>query len=453
MSFGRVLLVDDEPDLRASTAQALDLAGFAVQDFAGGDRVPDLVSFGFPGIVLTDIRMPGIDGLTLMNRIHEIDREIPVILITGHGDVQLAVRAMREGAHDFVEKPFAASQLSEIVSRALEYRRLVLENRVLRAAAGQADDMEQRLVGRSNAMIDLRRRIRTLGPTDADVLIVGETGSGKEVAARALHDLSTRARKPFVAIDCASLPAALIESELFGHEAGAFPGALRSRYGKFEHARGGTVLLDDIGSMPLEVQGKLLRVIQDRAITRLGSNEVYPLDVRFMATSRVPLETEVAAGRFRADLLYRLNVVTLRVPTLADRREDVALLFLKLLEEAAARHRRDAPGVPPALIAALSSRDWPGNVRELRNAADRYALGLGIDAETPDRKDAAPPRLADRVAEFERREIEAALAAHRGALRPVYEALGLSRKTLWEKMQKHGIDKAAFGDAPDGDTD
>ncbi len=451
MSFGRVFLVDDEPDLRASTAQALDLAGFMVQEFTGGDRVADLVSFGFPGIVLTDIRMPGIDGLTLMNRIHEIDREIPVILITGHGDVQLAVRAMREGAHDFVEKPFVASQLAEIASRALEYRRLVLENRVLRASAGQADDLEQRLVGRSNAMIDLRRRIRTLGPTDADVLIVGETGSGKEVAARALHDLSPRARRPFVAIDCASLPAALIESELFGHEAGAFPGAMRPRYGKFEHARGGTVLLDDIGSMPLEVQGKLLRVIQDRAITRLGSNEVYPLDVRFMATSRVPLEAEVAAGRFRADLLYRLNVVTLRVPTLAERREDVALLFLKLLEEAAGRHRRDPPDVPPAMTAALSSRDWPGNVRELRNAADRHALGLGIDATGSERGETPPPRLADRVAEFERREIEAALAAHRGALRPVYETLGLSRKTLWEKMQKYGIDKAAYGDASEGD--
>lgn len=446
---GRVLLVDDEPDLRASTAQALDLAGFTVQGFAQGDRVPDLVSFGFPGIVLTDIRMPGIDGLTLMNRIHAIDRDIPVILITGHGDVQLAVRAMREGAHDFVEKPFAASQLVEITSRALEYRRLVLENRVLRAAAGQADDLEQRLVGRSNPMIDLRRRIRTLGPTEADVLIVGETGVGKEVVARALHDLSARARKPFVAIDCAAIPASLIESELFGHEAGAFPGAMRPRYGKFEHARGGTILLDDIGSMPIEVQGKILRVIEERAITRLGSNEVYPLDVRFMATSRVPLEDEAAAGRFRDDLLYRLNVVTLRVPPLSDRREDIPLLFLRLLAEAVARHRQAAPLAPPQMIAALALRDWPGNVRELRNAADRFALGLGNEAQARD--DEAPRRLADRVADFERREIETALAAHHGSLKPVYESLGLSRKTLYEKMVKHGIDKTEFGASGEGE--
>ncbi|MFN3970093.1 MAG: sigma-54-dependent transcriptional regulator [Gemmobacter sp.] len=442
----RILLVDDEPDLRASTAQALDLAGFEVVEFAAGDRVPDYVSFGFPGIVLTDIRMPGIDGLTLMNRVHEIDRDIPVILVTGHGDVQLAVRAMREGAHDFIEKPFATGQLAEIAARAIDYRRLVLENRVLRAAAGQADDLEQRLIGRSNAMVDLRRRIRTLGPTEADVLIVGETGAGKEVAARALHDLSPRARRPFVAIDCAALPAHLIESELFGHEQGAFPGAMRARAGKFEHARGGTILLDDVASMPLDLQGKLLRAIEDRTITRLGSNDTLALDVRFLATSRMALEDEAAAGRFRADLLYRLNVVTLRVPPLSARREDIALLFTRLLSEAAARHRQDAPQVSPALLAALTGRDWPGNVRELRNAADRFALGLGDPGEAA----AVPQRLADRVADFERREIEMALSANRGSLRPVYEALGLSRKTLWEKMQKHGLDRSQFTEDDDG---
>jgi two-component system, NtrC family, C4-dicarboxylate transport response regulator DctD len=437
----RIFLVDDEPDLRASTAQALDLAGFAVQDFPAAERVTDLVSFGFPGVVLTDIRMPGMDGLTLMNRIHDIDRDIPVILITGHGDVQLAVRAMREGAYDFVEKPFSVGQLAEIVARASDYRRLVLENRVLKAAAGQSDDLEQRLIGRSNAMIDLRRRIRTIGPSETDVLIVGETGAGKEVAARALHDLSARARKPLVTIDCAALPAALIESELFGHEAGAFPGALRPRFGKFEHARGGTILLDDIASMPPDLQGKLVRVIAERTVTRLGSNEAIPLDVRFMATARVPLEREVEAGRFRADLLYRLNVVTLQVPPLSARREDIPLLFLRLLAEAAARHRTDPPMVPPQVVARLAARDWPGNVRELRNAADRFALGLGEGIVSDD----PPGRLAERVAEFEKREIEAALAAHRGNLRPVYESLGLSRKTLWEKMQKHGLDKSQFG--------
>ncbi len=448
MSVPRILLIDDEPDLRASTAQALDLAGFETQDFAQGERALEFLGFGYPGIVVSDIRMPGLDGLSLMNRIHEIDRDIPVILITGHGDVQLAVRAMREGAYDFLEKPFSPSQLAEIAARAVEYRRLVLENRVLRAAAGQSDDLEARLVGRSNAMVDLRRRIRTIAPSDADVLIVGETGSGKDLVARALHDLSLRARQPFVAVDCAALPAQLIESELFGHEVGAFPGALRARSGKFEHVRGGTVLLDDIASMPLDVQGRLLRVIEQRVVTRLGSHDPIPLDIRFIATSRVPLEDEVAAGRFRADLLYRLAVVTLQVPALAARREDVPLLFLKLVAEAAARHRVDPAPPSPTVIAGIAARPWPGNVRELRNAADRYALGLGLD-QTP-AETGEPRRLADRVADFERREIEAALAAHAGALKPVYESLGLSRKTLWEKMQKYGIDKSGFAGG-DGD--
>ncbi|MDM7458836.1 MAG: sigma-54 dependent transcriptional regulator [Paracoccus sp. (in: a-proteobacteria)] len=442
MTAGRVLLVDDEADMRLSTAQALDLEGFSVEEMADPQAVLDRVGFGFDGVVLSDIRMPGIDGLTLMNRIREIDAEIPVILITGHGDVQLAVRAMREGAHDFIEKPFDTAQLAKIVGRALSYRHVVLENRVLRAAAGQVDDLETRLVGRSNAMVDLRRRLRTIGPTDADVLIVGETGSGKEVVARALHDLSPRAGRPFIAIDCAALPGSLIESELFGHEAGAFPGALRTRYGKFEHARGGTVLLDEIGSMPLDLQGKLLRVVQDRVITPLGANESRALDVRFIATTRQPLEGEVAAGRFRADLLYRLNVVTLTVPPLSMRREDVQLLFIKLVQEAAARHRRPPVTVPPQLLTEIANRDWPGNVRELRNAADRHALGIAL--QPIEIRDPAQMHLAQRVAAFERELIVAALEAHGGRIKPVYETLGLSRKSLYEKMQKHRIDKKDY---------
>ncbi|MCD7059371.1 sigma-54-dependent transcriptional regulator [Pelagibacterium xiamenense] len=454
MSAGKVLLIDDEDELRQSTAQALDLAGLSVEDLATAERALDLVGFGFKGIVITDIRMPGMDGLTLMNRIHALDRDIPVILFTGHGEVQLAVRAMREGAFDFIEKPFPSGQLTEIAARALDYRRLVLENRVLRAAAGQSDDIEQRILGRSNAMIDLRRKVRTVGPTDADVLIVGPTGSGKEVTARALHDLSGRAQKPFIAINCAALPANLIESELFGHEAGAFPGAMRARFGKFEHAQGGTILLDEIGSMPLDVQGKLLRVIQERVITRLGSNEPLPLDVRFLATSKTDLSKDAADGRFRSDLLYRLNVITLEVPPLEDRREDIPLLFMQLVTEAASRYRRDPVAVPPHVIAALSERKWPGNVRELRNAADRYALDLGLpftneESSAPD----GGQRLAERVANFERGVIENALRAHGGRIKPVYESLGLSRKSLYEKMQKHGIDRRQFLLEPDAEVE
>ncbi|HTN97692.1 MAG TPA: sigma-54 dependent transcriptional regulator [Nordella sp.] len=446
-----VLLVDDEEELRRSTAQSLDLAGFSVRDFAGAEAALDFITQGFNGVLITDIRMPGMDGMTLMTRVRDIDPDIPVILATGHGDVQLAVKAMREGAYDFIEKPFNAQALSDVAARAIDRRRLVLENRRLRAVAGKRDDIEARLPGRTQAMIDLRYRLRAVAPTDADVLIIGDTGTGKEVAARALHDLSGRATKPFVAINCAALPAHLIESELFGHEAGAFPGALRARYGKFEHGRGGTVLLDEIGSMPPDLQAKLLRVIQERVITRIGSNEAVPLDVRFIATSKADLDAEVAAGRFRADLFYRLNVVTLRLPSLNARRADVPLLFLQLVSEAAARYRRDDPQVPPQMLADIARRDWPGNVRELRNAADRFVLGLGFSPADENATPAPALRLADRVAQFERGVIVGALVASGGNLKPVYESLGISRKTLYEKMQKYGLDRRDLGESEPAD--
>ncbi len=442
MTPARVLLVDDEEDLRISAAQTLELAGFDVSALAAGEPALETVGYGFSGVVVTDIRMPGMDGMTLMGRIREIDPDVPVILVTGHADVQLAVRAMREGAYDFIEKPFKAQHLTDVVTRAADRRSLILENRRLRAAAGRRDDIEARLPGRVQAMIDLRYQLRALAATDADVLIVGDTGTGKEVAARALHDSSSRAARPLVAINCAALPEALIESELFGHEAGAFAGALRPRYGKFEHARGGTVLLDEISSMPLALQAKLLRVIEERVITRLGSNEAVPLDVRFIATSKVDLEAEVAAGRFRADLLYRLAVVTLKMPPLDQRREDIPLLFLQLVAEASARYRRESMEVPPEVLAGLAHRTWPGNVRELRNAADRFVLGLDSssgDALLPDTHPGMT--LAQRVAAFEKSVISGAIRNSAGGLKPVYEALGISRKTLYEKMQRYGLGK------------
>jgi two-component system C4-dicarboxylate transport response regulator DctD len=448
VSVARILLVDDEEELRRSTAQALELSGFEVETFSNAEQVLEHVGYAFPGVVISDIRMPGMDGMTLLQRIREIDAEVPVIVVTGHGDVQLAVKAMREGAYDFLEKPFNFQGLAVTIGRALDRRGLVLENRRLRAVAGKRDDIEARLPGRTHAMVDLRYRLRAIGASDADTLIIGDTGAGKEVVARALHDVSGRATKPFIAINCAALPENLIESELFGHEAGAFPGAIRARYGKFEHGRGGTILLDEIGSMPIDVQAKFLRVLQERIITRLGSNESVELDVRFIATSKVDLEAEVAAGRFRADLFYRLNVATLRVPSLAERRADIPLLFLQLVREAAARYGRDDINVPPSLISELAERDWPGNVRELRNAADRLVLGLDLEADdAAERRMATGNRLSDKVAAFEKSVIAATIAAHGGSLKPVYETLGISRKTLYEKMQKYNLDRHLLGDA------
>jgi two-component system C4-dicarboxylate transport response regulator DctD len=291
-------------------------------------------------------------------------------------------------------------------------------------------------------MRSLRRRLRAVAATDADLLIEGATGTGKEEVARALHEASARSARPFLQVNCAALPEGLIESELFGHEPGAFPGATRARYGRFEHARGGTVFLDEIDSLPPALQAKLLHAIQNRQITRLGSNETVDLDLRFFAASKRDLEAAAKVGEFRADLLYRLNVVTIRVPGLDERREDIPLLFLALLAKAAKRHGRDVPDVPDTFLAALASRDWPGHVRELRNAAERYALGL---EQPPDPAVSLPSdSLAQRMAAHEKALISAALAAHGGSVKATYEALGLSRKALYEKMQKHDLDRMAF---------
>ena len=443
----RVLLVDDDEQMRVSTAQALELAGFSVEPMASGEEALALAGPGFPGAVVSDIRMPGMDGMTLLGRLHDLDPDIPVILVTGHAEVPLAVEAIRGGAYDFIEKPFVVQELATVIRRAIDHRGLVLENRRLRAVAGTCDDVEARLPGRTQAMVDLRYRLRAIGASDADALIIGPTGCGKEVVARALHDMSPRAGRPFIAINCAALPEALIESELFGHEAGAFPGALRPRYGKFEHARGGVVLLDEIGSMPLELQAKLLRVLQERVITRLGSNDPVPLDVRFIAVSKVDLADLVARGAFREDLYWRLNVAVLHVPPLSARREDIPLLFLQLLRESAARHNIPEREAPPAFLSGLAAQEWPGNVRELRNLAERFVLGLEGAEIAPDQG----ARLADRVAEFERSLIAGAIAAHGGRLRAVYETLGISRKTLYEKMQKYGLDRRLIIEATEDD--
>jgi two-component system, NtrC family, C4-dicarboxylate transport response regulator DctD len=440
-----VLFVDDEAPLRHAATQALMLADLAALPCETGPEALSHLDRDFPGILVTDIRMPGMDGLTLMAEALKIDPELPVILVTGHGDVDLAVASMKGGAYDFLEKPYAPARLVEAVGRALEKRRLTLENRRLRAGGtgiAPDDPVAARLLGRSAPMVRLRAQLRALAATQADVLIEGETGTGKEVAARALHAASPRADRPFIAVNCAALPAELIESELFGHEAGAFPGATRARYGKFEHARGGTLFLDEIDSLPLALQGKLLHVVEQRSVTRLGSNDAIPLDLRIIAASKRDLAAAARDGAFRPDLLYRLNVVTLRLPPLSDRREDIPELFLSLLSTAATRSGRDAPEVPGAVLAALAARDWPGNVRELRNAAERLAMGLdaGLWPLAPE----ACGSLADRMAAHEKALIAASLAAHGGSLKSTYEALGLSRKALYEKMQRHGLNRDSF---------
>ncbi len=439
-----VLFVDDEEHLRFAAEQTLGLEEVEVETFAQAETALARIDRHFPGILVSDIRMSPMDGLSLMQKALEIDPELPVILVTGHGDVDLAVSAMRDGAYDFLEKPFAPARLVTSVRRALDKRRLTLENRALRREVVQGDAVDARLIGRSAAMVALRRQVRAVGQTDADALICGATGTGKDVVAHALHRASTRGDGPFVHINCAALPEALIESELFGHEAGAYPGATRARYGKFEHGRGGTVFLDEIDSLPLPLQAKLLHAVQNRTITRLGSNEPVTLDVRFLAASKTDLEHEAAEGRFRADLLYRLNVITLRLPDLAERRDDIPLLFVHLVQQAAIRYKRPAPDVPGAVLSALAARSWPGNVRELRNAADRFVLGLDLTPGTDAPSAPTDLPLADQMAAHEKALIAACLKAQNGSLKDTYEALGLSRKALYEKMQKYGLSREDY---------
>lgn len=436
-----VLFVDDEADLRIAGEQTLSLADLPVIACAKAADALDHISATFPGILVTDIRMPDMDGTALMTEALRRDPDLPVILVTGHGDVDLAVQSIRRGAYDFIEKPYDPARLVEVIRRALDKRRLTMEVRALKAQAtgGSADPIAAQLIGRSSVMAHLRAQLQAVAETDTDVLIEGATGTGKEVAARALHAASDRATKPFVAVNCAALPETLIESELFGHAPGAFAGAIRERYGKFRHARGGTLFLDQIDAIPLPLQGKLLTALQDRAITPLGSNEAVPMDLRVIAASRQDLAQAAAEGKFRDDLLYRLNVVTMRMPPLSERREDIPGLFQILMAGASTRHNRPVPPITPDALADLATRDWPGNIRELRNEAERAILGLGRDGTVPE-----IGRLADQMAAHERSLIAATLSAQGGSIKATYETLGISRKALYEKMQKHGLDRSDF---------
>lgn len=441
-----VLLVDDDEHVRAAYAQALELNGINVSVMPSAAGVLDRIGRHWPGILVTDIRMAGTDGLELMTQALEIDPELPVILITGHGDVPMAVQAMRDGAYDFLQKPFPSDVLADAVRRALEKRLLTIENRELRARLTDAGPLEQSLVGRNPGMARLRELIRNFAEADADVLILGETGAGKECVARSLHNLSPRASERFVPINCGALPQNIIESELFGHEAGAFTGATKQRIGRIEHAMGGTLFLDEIESMRMDLQIKMLRVLEERKITRLGSNEEIPIDIRVIAATKDDLREAAAQGNFREDLYYRLNVLSLTVPPLRDRCDDIPLLFHHFSSGTASRSGKDSRDLDPETLAALLAHDWPGNVRELKNAAIRYNLGLELDLSQPgdagagaEEKSSGTGWLHQQMGTFESQIIRRVLQQNAGSLKQTYEALGISRKTLYDKMQKYGI--------------
>lgn len=446
----QVLLIDDDPHLRQALSQTLDLAGLKVASLGDAKGVADALDPDWPGVVVSDIRMPGIDGLELLRQLHTRDPQLPVLLITGHGDVPLAVQAMRAGAYDFLEKPFASDDLLDSVRRALDLRRLVLENRSLRLALSDRQQLSARIIGQSAASQRLRDQVGALAATQADVLILGETGAGKEVVARALHDLSSRRDGPFVAINAGALAESVVESELFGHEQGAFTGATKRRIGKFEYANGGTLFLDEIESMSPDVQVKLLRLLQERVVERLGANQLIPLDIRIIAATKEDLRQAADQGRFRADLYYRLNVASLRIPPLRERGEDILLLFRHFAEAASARHGGQPRPLDAGQRATLLAHNWPGNVRELQNAAERFALGLdlALDNSAPE-VPLSGGGLSEQVEAFEKALIQAELANPHSSMRSLAEALGLPRKTLSDKLRKHNL--AFIGGNPNDD--
>ncbi len=431
-----VIVVDDEASIRTAVEQWLSLSGFSVQLFAHAEACLAQLPEHFAGVIISDVRMPGIDGLQLLERLQKADPDLPVILLTGHGDVPMAVEAMRNGAYDFLEKPFTPQHLLGSLRRALEKRQLVLENRRLHEQADFKSRLEGTLLGMSQGLQQLRRQVLDLAGLPVNVLIRGETGSGKERVARCLHDFGPRAAKPFVALNCAAIPEALFEAELFGHESGAFTGAQGKRIGKLEYANGGTVFLDEIESMPLAQQAKLLRVLQEQKLERLGANQSISVDLRIIAATKPDLLEEAHAGRFREDLAYRLNVAELRLAPLRERREDIPLLFEHFARAAAEKLGRTAPVLSASRLAQLLCHDWPGNVRELANAAERHALGLGSpNSEVVP----AGQSLGEQMEAFEAQCLRAALRQCKGEIKGVMEALQLPRRTLNEKMQRHGL--------------
>jgi len=435
------ILIEDEQSVRKATTQTLELGGFSVQACADAEQALPLLHAGFAGIVVTDVRLPGRSGLEVLAHTVAADADLPVIVVTGHGDVAMAVEAMRAGAYDFIEKPFAADRLLETARRAQEKRNLVLDNRRLREA-WLADPATPALVGQSAAMERVRTLIRSVGPTSVDILINGQTGAGKEVVARQLHAASER-KGPFVAINCGALPESVFESEIFGHEAGAFTGAQKRRIGKLEYANGGTLFLDEIESMPMALQVKLLRVLQERRLERLGGNESIAIDCRVIAASKADLLQLSAQGLFREDLYYRIGVVSIDLPRLRDRREDIPLLLAHFIHAAAIRYGRAAPAWTAALMAQWQQRDWPGNVRELRNFADRWVLGVAdgsaADASVTSATVASLPQQLDA---YERTLIEDALAGADGNVALAAEQLGIPRKTLYDKIRKYDLANA-----------
>jgi len=454
VTLANILVIDDDESMRLGCQESLALEGHRVCVAADGTAGLARAREEAFDVVVLDLRMPGPGGMEVLDHVREESPNTQVVVITGYATIESAVEAMRRGAYDYLAKPFTSEMLTATVRRALERRMLALENLALRMALKDRLG-ESAMIGDSPAMQAVARLIRKAAPTDATVLLTGETGVGKELAARALHQQSHRRERPFVAVDCAALVEGLFESELFGHQRGAFTGAVETTHGKPELAHRGTLFLDEIGNIGPEMQVKLLRAIQEREVTRVGGSQRIKVDVRIIAATNRDLLKEIREGGFREDLFYRLSVVPIQLPPLRDRREDIPVLAAHFLRRFSGRNRR-VTGFSPAALSALERYDWPGNVRELENTVERALVMAESSVVEPGDLlfyGALPgePGLeaceagrggAGHLVEVERREIAAALDRFGWQVGRVADFLGINRKTLREKIRRYGLSQA-----------
>ena len=447
-----ILVVDDEPGVRSSISGVLRDEGFDVDTADTGESCLEQAIGAAYDVIVLDIWLPGLDGLTTLQRLRERQIDAQVVIISGHGNIESAVRAIKMGAYDFIEKPLSLEKTVLVVRNALRHRDLETENRVLRAKVDR--QQPNTMVGESTAMSYLRGQVELAAPTNGRVLVLGENGTGKELVARTIHMSSRRKSGPFIEVNCAAIPEELIESVLFGHVRGAFTGAVADKPGRFEQANGGTIFLDEIADMSLKTQAKVLRVLQEQVMERVGGTQRIKVDVRVVAATNKDLTAEIRAGRFREDLYFRLNVIPIFVPALRDRPLDIPLLAEHFMALLAAEYGRRPKRLASEASARLQQYGWPGNVRELRNVIERLIIMVGGDTITAqdlgflgrDGVPEAPPSttgpvqpLSDARDQFEKDYILQTLAANQGNMSRTAEVLGVERSNLYKKLRAFGI--------------
>lgn len=453
-----LLIIDDEKNIRDGLAANFELEDYNVKTASSGEEGIELISKGDIDLVITDLRMPGISGEEVLKHVATVTPGIPVIILTGHGSIDAAVDAMRHGAYDFLTKPLNLDQLDMIVKRALESRELKLEHQDLKKSVDEKNAFKD-MIGKSPAMQKIQEIIKKAADSKASVLITGESGVGKEVVARAIHELSSRHGKPMIDVHCAALSETLLESELFGHEKGAFTGADHLQKGRFERAHGSTIFLDEIGEINQSTQIKILRVLAERKFERVGGEQTIAVDVRIVAATNRNLENEIKEGKFREDLFYRLNVIHIHVPPLRERKSDLPLLMASFLSRFNEENGKSIKGFDNKSKAAMNSYDWPGNIRELRNCVESAVVmcsgdeitidDLPVNIASSSSENAISVPFGISLNDAERIVIEQNLAAQKNNKTKTAEILGIGRKTLQRKLAEWGIED---GESSDGDN-